>query len=294
MKIRVLVWCLIFACVYAEGHELSGVWYCGSPLRMQNKRFYEFSWGFEEWVPNFDPCIGIDMETESPLIHVSGYGGYYLRNVIKTDATTYKLSMSGGEFEAEYVIHLLSNDTFWIEPFKSLYNVFPTGEDKVYHNISRPPVKGEKPANPASAEKRNDPSDDFPKEAAGVRLASGEKWFTGQDVDDEVIAKSNIVVEMSIFGRYIAHLNGFEDGNVRVAWNDQKMILYIEVLMPTVKTYSGLTLGSKRTDVLDTLGIPHFESKHTLRYDNTWDGTWGILFQFENDIAVKIVLFAYD
>jgi hypothetical protein len=142
--------------------------------------------------------------------------------------------------------------------------------------------------------KVNDLHDKFPEAADGVMLESGEKWFTGQDVDDEVIAKSNIVVETSMFGPYFGPLDGFEDGKVKVAWNDQKRILYIEVLRSTVKTYSGLTLGSKRTDVLDTLGIPHFESKHTLRYDNSWDGTWGIIFQFENDIAVKIVLFAYD
>jgi hypothetical protein len=142
--------------------------------------------------------------------------------------------------------------------------------------------------------KINDPHDDFPYEAAGVMLASGEKWFIGQDVDDEVIAKSNIVVETSMFGKRFGPIDGFEDGNVKVAWNDQKRIIYIEVLISTVKTYSGLTLGSKRTDVLDTLGIPRLETENTLRYDNAWDEIFGIIFQFENDSAVKIVLFVYD
>jgi hypothetical protein len=64
--------------------------------------------------------------------------------------------------------------------------------------------------------------------------------------------------------------------------------------MPTVKTYSGLTLGSKRTDVLDILGIPRIETEHTIRYDNAWYGIWGILFQFEKDSAVKVVLFGID
>jgi hypothetical protein len=263
---------------------------------MQSKKFQEFSWGLEDFIPNFADCFGIDLEIESPWIHISGSGYYKIRNVIKTDDTTYKLSLSGEEFEAEYVIHLLSNDEFWIEPHKKFY-LFSTGEDKVYHNISRPPAKGEKPANPASAEKRNDPSDDFPKEAAGVRLSSGEKWFIGQDVDDAVIAKSNIVVETRIFSPYFVPrftMNGFEDGNVKVAWDDQKRIMYIEVLMPMVKTYSDLTLGSKRTDVLDALGIPRIETEHTLRYDNAWYGIWGILFQFENDSAVKVVLFGIN
>ncbi|GHT57742.1 hypothetical protein FACS1894109_10550 [Spirochaetia bacterium] len=142
-------------------------------------------------------------------------------------------------------------------------------------------------------EKINNPHDKFPQSEAGVILANGDKWFIGQAVDDNFISKSNTVVETRMFLKSFGPINGFEDENVKVAWNNQKRILYIEVLSPTVKTYSGLTLGSTKTDVMDTLGIPHIETSNTLRYDNFWDDIWGIIFQFENGVAIKVVLFCY-
>lgn len=142
-------------------------------------------------------------------------------------------------------------------------------------------------------EKINVQHDKFPENGAGVVLANGNKLFIGQVVNDDFISKSNTVVETSMFGPHFGPIDGFEDENVKVAWNNQKRILYIEVLSQTVKTYSGLTLGSTKIDVMSTLGIPHFESSNMLRYDNFFDDIWGVIFQFENNIAKKIILFCY-
>jgi hypothetical protein len=62
-------------------------------------------------------------------------------HVIKTDNATYKLDFffARGNFVIQCVIHL-SSDEFWIEPIDGI-SLFPTGEDELYRNLSRPPIK---------------------------------------------------------------------------------------------------------------------------------------------------------
>jgi hypothetical protein len=86
---------------------------------------------------------------------ISGEGDLKIINVIKASDMTYKLYFffPRGNFVAQWVIHLLSNDEFWIEPIDGLsifprreneqygLAIFPAGEDEVYRNLSRPPVK---------------------------------------------------------------------------------------------------------------------------------------------------------
>jgi hypothetical protein len=122
----------------AYAHELSGVWYAGTPHPLARKITKQFSWGPVEFIHSFERCIGIDLEGESPLFCVSGEGDYEIRKVVKTDEKTYTLDFffSRGGFVVQCVIHLLDN-AFWIEPIEGLW-IFPTGEEEVYYNLCRP------------------------------------------------------------------------------------------------------------------------------------------------------------
>jgi hypothetical protein len=75
----------VLMCVYVNGHELSGVWYAGTPHPLARKIIKQFSWGAAEFIYNFERCIGIDLEAETPLFCISGEGDYEIRDVIKTD-----------------------------------------------------------------------------------------------------------------------------------------------------------------------------------------------------------------
>jgi hypothetical protein len=138
---RLLLIIFTLTCIYANGHELSGVWYAGTPHPLARKIIKQFSWGPVEFIYNFERCIGIDLEGESPIFCISGEGDYKIKNVIKADDGTYKLDFffARGNFIAQCVIHL-SNNEFWIAPIEGL-DIFPTGEDEVYYNLSRPSIK---------------------------------------------------------------------------------------------------------------------------------------------------------
>jgi hypothetical protein len=136
-----LFWILfIFTCTYVTGHELSGVWYAGTPHSLARKTIKQFTWGPVEFIYNFERCIGIDLETEKQYFFISGEGDYEIRNIMQTANTTYKLDFffSWGNFVVQCIIHLVDNG-FWIEPIEGVY-LFPTGEDEVYRNLSRPPI----------------------------------------------------------------------------------------------------------------------------------------------------------
>jgi hypothetical protein len=117
------------------------VWYADT-IVPDKKTIEQFSWGPVEFISNSGCCLGIDLETENPRFYIDSQGDYEIRNVVKTDDTTYRLDFffSRGNFMIQCVIHMSSNDEFWIEPIEGI-SLFPTGTDKIYHNLSRPPAR---------------------------------------------------------------------------------------------------------------------------------------------------------
>jgi hypothetical protein len=128
----------------------------------------------------------------------------------------------------------------------------------------------------------------------GVITANGEKWFIGKDVEEEIITKTNTTVTTDLFGVEFGPINGFKNEELIAAWNNQKRVLYIEILSPTAKTNDGLTLGSSKQELVAILGEPRIKKQNSFRYDNLEFEVQGIIFQFDdNDIITRIVLYSY-
>ena len=121
----------------------------------------------------------------------------------------------------------------------------------------------------------------------------GEKWFIGQVVNDDVIRKSNIQIDSALFGVVFGPIKGYVDDNIKIGWNNQNRILYIELLSGNFETIDGIRLGDSKEKIKDALGLPYSESSNEYRYQNIEFEVIGIIFQFIDDRASNIVLFSY-
>jgi len=134
-------------------------------------------------------------------------------------------------------------------------------------------------------------------ESVSVSTPDGETWYIGRRITEEFIEKANTIISTDLFGITFGPIDGFEDNLLRIGWNNRNRVLYIEVLSDKIKTKDGIALGDSKEKVLDILGIPYIEvvneDVNQLRYDNTDFEVRGLLFQFDNDIVIKIYLFSY-
>ncbi len=149
--------------------------------------------------------------------------------------------------------------------------------------------------------------DDFPSEdytyieSASINFSSlrivrqsGDSITLGDRVSEVIKTKSNTEVETGMFGVRFGPIDGYDDDDIKFAWNNQDRIMYIEALNDTVITVDGLKIGSSREEVLQTFGIPTIEySNGTLRYQNIDYELVGIQFEFEDNIVTRLVLFGY-
>jgi hypothetical protein len=126
-----------------------------------------------------------------------------------------------------------------------------------------------------------------------VLTPNGEKWFIGKKLDGDFTKKTNVTVSSDLFGRKFGPLNGYKDELMQVGWNNQNRILYIEVSSSSVITKDGISLGDTKEKIFKTIGVPYIETPNEWRYWNLEFEVVGIIFQFENERVVRIILYSY-
>jgi hypothetical protein len=129
--------------------------------------------------------------------------------------------------------------------------------------------------------------------SVSVTSPDGEIWFIGKKLDEKFVEQVNTIISTNIFGISFGPINGIEDNQLRIGWNNQNRVLYIEVLSDKVMTADGVVLGDTKEKILSIFGPPYIEENRQFRYQNDDFEIAGILFQFENNIVVKIFLFGY-
>lgn len=130
-------------------------------------------------------------------------------------------------------------------------------------------------------------------ESISVTTPEGDVWYIWKDVSEEYTKISNTIVTTSIFGVPFGPIDGYENEQLKIGWNNRNRVLYVEVLSNKVKTFDGITLGDTKEKVIDLMGDPYIEDYNQLRYQNIDFEMAGILFQFERGIITKIFLFGY-
>ena len=132
LLISVFVFC-------ASASDLTGIWYSKMQISEMDKSQREFSWGKDFTALNDNECIVIDDEAEKPRFYVEGFGDFSINEVTKQSVDTYKLVFyfSRGQFDIPCMIHLLTPDTFWIEPIDGI-SFIHAGQSSVYYRISGP------------------------------------------------------------------------------------------------------------------------------------------------------------
>jgi hypothetical protein len=130
-------------------------------------------------------------------------------------------------------------------------------------------------------------------ESIAIITPDGERWFMGKKLDGIFTSKANVSISSDLFGVKFGPINGFKSDLMQVGWNNQNRVLYIEVFSRDVKTNDGLAIGNTREKVLETLGSPYIETYNQYRYQNMDFEVVGIIFQFENERILKIILYCY-
>jgi hypothetical protein len=130
-------------------------------------------------------------------------------------------------------------------------------------------------------------------ESVSVTTLEGDVWYIGKDVNEEYTKMSNTIITTSIFGVPFGPIDGCEDEQLKIGWNNRNRVLYVEVLSNKVKTYDGISLGDTKEKVIELLGDPYIEEYNQFRYQNIDFEMIGILFQFEEGVVTKIFLFGY-
>jgi hypothetical protein len=127
-----------------------------------------------------------------------------------------------------------------------------------------------------------------------VITPEGEKWFIGKKLDDNFTGKTNdTVFSSNLLEREYGPINGYRDELMRVGWNKQNRVLYIEVLSGSVKTKDGISLGDTKEIISQTLGVPYLETLDEWRYLNLDFEVVGIVFQFKSEKVVKIIIYSH-
>ncbi len=131
-------------------------------------------------------------------------------------------------------------------------------------------------------------------ESVSVFFENEILWSIGQNVDLEIKKRENTTILTDLLGVPFGPISGIEESNYKIGWNNMDVIMYIEITDQTVKTADNLSIGSTKSDVIKTLGLPHIENNKSLRYQNSDFEIFGILFLLDdNDIVSRIILFAY-
>lgn len=130
-------------------------------------------------------------------------------------------------------------------------------------------------------------------ESIAITTPDGERWFMGKKVDDGFTQKANTSISSDLFGVKFGPIKGLKNDLMQVGWNNQNRVTYIEIFSRTIKTNDGLAIGDTKETVLETLGLPYIETSNQYRYQNIDFEVVGIIFQFENERIIKIILYCY-
>jgi len=127
-----------------------------------------------------------------------------------------------------------------------------------------------------------------------VIIENGDQWSIYQRLDEDTTNQSNGEYGCTLVHNYFGPMPGIKNSNWIIGWNNQNIILYIEILSTDVMTIDGLKIGMTKEDVIEALGVPFIEYEDRFRYQNSENEVCGILFVFDDDgIIERIILFAY-
>lgn len=89
-------------------------------------------------------------------------------------------------------------------------------------------------------------------------------------------------------------IDGIDKSQYKIGWNNNDIIMYIEINGTEVSATEGLTVGASKSDVLRIFGIPHITHSDFIRYQNSENEVFGIQFMMDkNSIVTQIRIFAY-
>ena len=123
---------------------------------------------------------------------------------------------------------------------------------------------------------------------------NGNQWSIYQQVDEDTTNLSNGEYGCTLVHGHFGPMPGVKNSNWIIGWNNQNIILYIEILSTDVMTIDGLKIGMTKEDVIEALGVPFIEYEDRFRYQNSENEVCGILFVFnDGSVIERIILFAY-
>ena len=121
---------------------------------------------------------------------------------------------------------------------------------------------------------------------------NGEIWYIGQKLPEKL--KANSIIETELINKTVVNLDSYDNGRIKIGWNNQMRIIYIQIYSNDIETTDSLKIGSTREEVIKKLGVPYLEKEDFIRYQNIEKEIVGIIFYFDKTgKVVKIILFNY-
>jgi len=118
--------------------RLNGTWSNREVLPSTGVKTVEFTWG--EGVRIINHSLEFDFGYEVPKFTIGGMGTFEIVDVenIDSDSISIVFFFARGNFNVEYVLHIIAEDMLWVENKSTELQAIRYGEKNVYFRNSKP------------------------------------------------------------------------------------------------------------------------------------------------------------